>query len=244
MEWTVKKFYDKLDEIKEALDNYNEGLESANPGDDPLNETSEPIQLGIAYYKLEGLAYMMDNPATVSIVAKDSKIVGKLEVNIVPCCEDGDIEIPEEMIPENPEDIIGSRIDFYVEIKRAFDLPDDFCKDIFCKYVLYIGEEEFATQPVLGKNHTPEFNYRYQHTIEPVSERFIKYLNEDSVSFPFYAISFSYVLRFTGSLTSRPRLSRLKRHLRRPKAPRLRSQRKKYQLIYPRLAHGRITTPP
>ncbi len=59
----------------------------------------------MAYYKLEGLSYLMDNPALVSIVGKDSKIVGKLEVNIIPCCEDGDIEIPEDMLPESPEDL-------------------------------------------------------------------------------------------------------------------------------------------
>jgi hypothetical protein len=49
------------------------------------------------------------------------------------------------MLPENPEDLQGQRIDFFVEIKRAFDLPEDFCKDIFCKYQIYLGEEEFAT---------------------------------------------------------------------------------------------------
>ena len=94
----------------------------------------------------------MDNPTQVSIVGKDSKIVGKLEVNIVPCCEDGEIDIPEEHLPEAPEDLINQRIDYKVEIKKAFDLPEDFCKDIFCKYQLYIGEEEFATAPILGKN--------------------------------------------------------------------------------------------
>lgn len=152
MEWNVKKFYEKLEEIKAAMDNYNEGIDTAGGSDDPLNEVSEPIQLGMAYYRLEGLLYMMDNPATVSIVGKDSKIVGKLDVNIIPCCEDGDTELPDEMLPENPEDIIGQRIDFIVDIKKASDLPEDFCKDIFCKYQIYLGEEEFATKPILGKN--------------------------------------------------------------------------------------------
>jgi hypothetical protein len=115
LEWNVKKFYDKLDEIKALMDNYNEGSELPGEGDGNLfNEISEPIQLGMAYYKLEGLVYLMDNPAVISIVGKDSKIVGKLEVNIVPCCEDGEIDIPEDLLPEFPEQLIDNRIDFIV----------------------------------------------------------------------------------------------------------------------------------
>jgi len=34
--------------------------------------TQEPIPIGQAYYRLEGLAYLMDNPATVSIVGTNS----------------------------------------------------------------------------------------------------------------------------------------------------------------------------
>ncbi len=182
LEWNVKKFYDKLEEIKALMDGYNEGNENLVDDEaNPFNESSEPIQLGMAYYKLEGLIYLMDNPATISIVGKDSKIVGKLDVNIVPCCEDGDIDIPDHLLPEDPEQLIDSRIDFQVQIKKAYDLPEDFCKDIFCKYQIYIGDEEFATTPVLGKNQNPEFNYSYQHTNEGVTQHFLKYLKDDSV---------------------------------------------------------------
>jgi len=115
LEWNVKKFYDKLEEIKAIMDSYNEGNDPVMDGEaNPFNESSEPIQLGMAYYKLEGLIYLMDNPATISIVGKDSKIVGKLEVNIIPCCEDGDIDIPEDLLPEYPEQLIDNRIDFIV----------------------------------------------------------------------------------------------------------------------------------
>ena len=62
-------------------------------------------------------------------------------------------------------------------------MPEDFCKDIFCKYQIYLGEEEFATKPILGKNKDPEFNYSYQHTNESVTELFVKYIKDDSVSF-------------------------------------------------------------
>jgi hypothetical protein len=65
-------------------------------------------------------------------------------------------------------------------------LPEDFCKDIFCKYQIYLGEEEFATKPILGKNKDPEFNYSYQHTNESVTELFVKYIKDDSLCIKVY----------------------------------------------------------
>jgi hypothetical protein len=43
--------------------------------------------------------------------------MGKLEVNIIPVDQDGESELPEDMIPEEPEDLEGQRIDFIIEIK-------------------------------------------------------------------------------------------------------------------------------
>jgi len=45
--------------------------------------------------------------------------MGKLEVNIMPVDEDGESEVSEDIIPEEPEDLIGKRIDFVVDIKQA-----------------------------------------------------------------------------------------------------------------------------
>ena len=76
--------------------------------------TQEPIQLGQAYYRLEGLAYLIDNPATISIVGTNSQIMGKLEINVVPVDMEGEADIPDDMIPDDPSDLIGHRIDFVV----------------------------------------------------------------------------------------------------------------------------------
>ena len=57
---------------------------------------------------------MMDNPATISIVGTNSQIMGKLEINVVPVDIDGESDIPDDMIPEDPIDLIGNRIDFVV----------------------------------------------------------------------------------------------------------------------------------
>ena len=77
------------------------------PSDDPFFDYAEPLLIGQGYYKLEPLAYLIDNPATISIIGTTSAINGKLEVNIVPVDSNGDPDISEDLLPEAPMDLIG-----------------------------------------------------------------------------------------------------------------------------------------
>ena len=179
-EWSVKKFNEKLDEIKDKMDS----LKDQAPGEDnedPFDEEQEPILMGQAYYVLKSLAYLIDSPNTISIVGSNSGIMGKLDVNIVPVDEDGESEISDEMIPDSPDELEGRRIDFIVQISKAFDLKEDFCKDVFCEYSFFLDEQKFSTQISLGKNMKPDFNYRQLHTMEACSSYFIQHLMKDSV---------------------------------------------------------------
>jgi len=99
----------------------------------------------------------MDNPATATIIGPNSQTMGKIEINVIPVDEDGESEVPEDMVPESPEDLINRRIDFIVSINRVFDLPADFCKDVFCEYTFYSSEEKFSTAPFEGKSREPIF---------------------------------------------------------------------------------------
>lgn len=157
----------------------NDAVTAGN--DDPLNENLEPLELGVAYFRLEGLAYLMDNPSVVSIIGQNSSIMGKLEINIIPVDTDGVSEVPDDMIPEDPMELENQRMDFRVEIVRAFDLMEDFCQDIHCEYQFYIEDQKFSTQIVEGKNREPVFNYKHHHTVEPCTKNFIEYLLKESV---------------------------------------------------------------
>jgi hypothetical protein len=42
-EWSLKKFYDKLDEIKDKMDSFNDGIDTAGDDQDLFNESSEPL---------------------------------------------------------------------------------------------------------------------------------------------------------------------------------------------------------
>ena len=59
------------------------------------------------------------------------------------------------MIPDEPEDLEGQRIDFLIDIKQATDLPDNFCRDVYCEYQFFLDEEKYSSVKILGKNTNP-----------------------------------------------------------------------------------------
>lgn len=109
---------------------------------------------------------------------------GKLNVNVIPVDPSGSEDLPDEMIPDEPEDLIGAeRIDYVVKIEQAVELPSNFCRDTFVEYQLFLSDEKFRTQTVRGSNRNPLYNYQRQHTQEWISEGFVKYLKEDYLIF-------------------------------------------------------------
>jgi hypothetical protein len=74
------------------------------------------------------------------------KIHGKLEVNIIPVNFDGSEDL--EFIPDEPNDLVDQRIDFVVQISRAIELPENFCKDVFAEYSFYLDPTKYRTTVV------------------------------------------------------------------------------------------------
>jgi hypothetical protein len=56
---------------------------------------------------LEGLAYLIDNPRKLPIVSTNNTIVGEITINIVPCEEDGSEDINEDLVPDDPKDLLN-----------------------------------------------------------------------------------------------------------------------------------------
>jgi hypothetical protein len=116
-------------------------------------------------------------------------VYGKLNVNVVPVDPSGSEDLPDEMIPDEPEDLIDTRIDYVIQIDQAVDLPKNFCRDTFVEYQLYLNEEKFRTNVVAGSNRNPIYNYSRQHTQEWVTDGFIKYLKEDYLIFKVFGFA-------------------------------------------------------
>ena len=139
--WSCERFQDKLAMMRDALQTYEDNdFKELDPEQDPFYEKQEPILLGQAFYMLEGLAYLMDNPRKIPIVATNNKIYGQLEINVVPCTEDGNEELDEETLTDDPMDLLNNTLDFKVKISQISNLPEDFCRNIYCEYEFYMDK--------------------------------------------------------------------------------------------------------
>lgn len=135
---------------------------------------------------LGGLPYLLDNPRTVPIVAPNSDVYGEIHLNVVPCGPDGNEELDEEQMTDNPEDLLNERLDFKVKIDQLTNLPEDFCRNIFCEYEFFMDGEVYRTTPTTEKNRDPVLNYCFHHTQEVVTKFLLDYLNDDKLTIKIY----------------------------------------------------------
>lgn len=106
--WSVEKFQDKLLQMRDALQVFEEkDFQQFDEINDPFYEKQEPILLGQSYYMLEGLAHLIDNPRKLPIVATNNLFVGEIFINIVPCEDDGNEDMNEDLLPEEPKDLLN-----------------------------------------------------------------------------------------------------------------------------------------
>ena len=124
-----------------------------NEIENPFIDVPEPILIGVGSYRLEPLSYLIDNPVVINLIGTTFKTHGKLDVNIIPIGPEGQSmeEMPDELIPEEPEELLGQRIDYVVQINKALDLPSNFCRDAYVEYCLFLSEEKHKTDVVKGK---------------------------------------------------------------------------------------------
>ena len=131
---------------------------------------------------LEGLAYLMDNPRKIPIVASNHQIYGQIDINVVPCDEAGDEELDEDILTDDPMDLLNQTLDFKVKIHQISNLPEDFCRNIYCEYEFFMDKEKHTSQICMGKNQSPTLNFEKQHHIDCVTKYLIDYLLNDKLT--------------------------------------------------------------
>ena len=80
-------------------------------------------------------------------------------MNVVPCTEDGDEEIDEDNLTDEPSDLVNNSLDFKVKISNITNLPENFCTDIFCEYQFFYESEKSVSRVSAGKNTSHEMNW-------------------------------------------------------------------------------------
>lgn len=101
--WSQEKFQDKLMEMRDALQAFeDQDFKELTKDQDPFYEEPQPILLGQAYYMLGGLPYLLDNPRVVPVIAPNNDIYGEIHMNVVPCDPDGNEELDEDQMTDDP----------------------------------------------------------------------------------------------------------------------------------------------
>jgi hypothetical protein len=50
---------------------------------------------------------LIDNPCEIPIISPNSDIVGQININMVPCYDDGDEDMDEDNCPDEPTELLG-----------------------------------------------------------------------------------------------------------------------------------------
>lgn len=135
---------------------------------------------------LGGLPYLLDNPRAVPIIAPNNSVHGEIHLNVVPCDPDGNEELNEDLMTDDPKDLIGNQLDFKVKIEKLTKLPEDFCRNIYCEYQFYTDDAVNKTPSCPEKNTDPIIGFVKHHTVECVSEHLLKYLIDDKLTIRIY----------------------------------------------------------
>lgn len=92
----------------------------------------------------------------------------------------------EDLLSDDPQDLLNQPLDFKVKISSISNLPEDFCKNVYCEYEFYMDKTKYTTPVCHGKNQAPQFDYSRQHHVNTVTQMLINYLLSDKMTIKIY----------------------------------------------------------
>ena len=175
--WSQNIFHDRYDSLKELYNKFlEEGIDitSLSKEDDPLFDQPKQSLLGYAFYKLEPLAYLMNNCTTIPIISVNGDSEGNIIIDVVPINEKGELY---EEIPENPKDLVGQNFKYYVHIKEVKDLPENFCEGLQVEYTSFTDNYSYKTKIYNedGKDTSFLIDEKFEHNIGFLTEEDIDF---------------------------------------------------------------------
>ena len=187
--WSQNIFHDRYDSLKELYNKFiDEGfdLSTLKKEDDPLFDQPKQSLLGYAFYKLEPLAYLMNNCTNIPIISVNGETEGTITIDVIPVDENGNLF---EEIPEKPMDLIGQNLNYYVHIKEIRDLPENFCKGIQVEYTSFNDNYTYKTKIYNedGKETSFSIDEKFEHKIIYLGEEDINFFLKDKICFKIYA---------------------------------------------------------
>ena len=187
--WTQDTFHDRYDSLKELYNKYmeeNDDISKIPNEEDPLYDNPHKALLGYAFYKLEPVAFLMNNCTSIPIISVNGDLQGNITIDVVPVDKDGNMF---KDIPKDPNELIGQNLNFYVHIKECNDLPENFCKCLQVEYNSFIDNSKYKTKEYNEEGDKRSFpiDEKFQHEINYISEEDISLLRNDKICFKIYA---------------------------------------------------------
>ena len=188
--WSQSTFNDRYDSLKELYNKFIEDeyydISSLPKEEDPLFDQPKQSLLGYAFYKLEPLAYLMNNCTNIPIISVNGDVEGTITIDVVPVDENNKLF---EEIPENPMDLVDKSLHYYVHIKEVKDLPDHFCKGLQVEYTSFNDNFSYKTKIYNedGKENSFIIDEKFDHKIPYLSEEDINFFLKDKICFKIYA---------------------------------------------------------
>lgn len=179
-DWSPETLENRVFLLRELLQRVEEeGAEVADNMDDEDDPLWDPIEtekmIGSAQILLEGLLLQVENGFNSRILDSEGHQVGQIKVEIVPLAADGSANIPSAEIVDDPEDLLGCCMGAAINVVRATGLPENLANDVRAEYC-YFDEKKHQIPVVSGFNPNPEFNSSQQFIQDPVTSRFLEYL--------------------------------------------------------------------
>ena len=188
--WPIETFHNRYDLIKDMFEKFTDDeldIQNIKKEEDPLWDEPKPSLLGCAYYKLDPVAYLMNNEFSLGIISNKGVTVGKLDVDIIPFDADGN-EYDE--VPDQVTELIGQSLNFKVCVYRCSDLPDNFCRNLYVEYKMILDNSYNKTKVYNTEENIQtklEMNEHFEHYIEYLSKEDIDYLVKEKLQFSVYA---------------------------------------------------------
>jgi len=193
--WDPDKFTNRVEMMRHLFNEYVESggtvPDFSNKENDPFWDPPEPILLGKTYIQLKNLGYTLDLDETASIFTTATNVsggvAGQLKLSYNPCDIGGDGEPDDDLLVEDPQELLNKEIFFRVEVERAANLQEDLCKDVFVTYIFKHEPEAIYRVPAAtGVNRNPTFNYKKVHRIDCVTDYILDYLQNGNIVFKTY----------------------------------------------------------
>ena len=188
--WSQDMFHDRYDILKELYNKFmeeNYDITTLSKENDPLYDIPKQSLLGYAFYKLEPLAYLMNNCTSIPIISVTGSTEGSIVIDVVPINDKGELY---EEIPENPMDLVGKNFKYYVHIKEVKDLPEQFCMNFQVEYISFTDNNNYKTKIYNeeGRENSFLIDEKFEHNISFLTEEDINFFLKDKICFKIYAI--------------------------------------------------------